>query len=178
MSDALALPSLTASALTQLLDFLLRRADVMLNRRADSNRADPAEDSHVPEVVTQIPGSFDFDPTALTQETTHHISSLVQLLGLYSEHPELIRGDDGRLLRSLAALRSALEGVYGRPIALQGENRRGGVRVRQDEDEVYGQVRGIKARRVGDGADGEIIQTSKIVHRGAEVIGAEFDEFG
>lgn len=178
MSDALALPSLTASALTQLLDFLLRRADVMLNRRADSNRADPAEDSHVPEVVTQIPGSFDFDPTALTQETTRHISSLVQLLGLYSEHPELIRGDDGRLLRSLAALRSALEGVYGQPITLQGEDRRSGVRVRQDEDEVYGEVLGVKARRVGDGANADITQTSKIVHRGAKVIGAEFDEFG
>lgn len=178
MSDALALPSMAASALTQVLDFLIRRAEVMLNRRA-SARDGSADVCVTPAVVAQAPGALDFDQASLTPEAVVRIRSAVELLGVYAEHPELIRGDDQRLQRHLAVLRSALEEAYGQPITLEGESRpRAGVRIRQDEDEVYGVVRGARVGQVGAGASLEITQVSKVVHEGAEVIGVDFDHLG
>lgn len=177
MSDALALPSLAASTLSQVLDFLLRRAEVMLDRRAaGGDGGDAVRAAATPAVVVQAPGAGDFDPSALTQQLEDRIVSLVELLGVYAEHPELVSGGDERLMRNLAALRSALENAYGQPITLQGEDRRGGMRIRQDEQEIHGRVRGVKARRVGVEGRVDVVQTSKTVHPGAEVIGAEIDE--
>ena len=180
MSDALALPSMAASALTQVLDFLIRRAEVMLDRRASADGGDSSADLCVtPAVVARAPGALDFDRASLTPEAVLRIRSAVELLGVYAEHPELIRADDQRLQRHLAALRSALEEAYGQPITLEGESGpRAGVRIRQDEDEVYGVVRGARVGQVSAGARLEVTQVSKVVHEGAEVIGGEFDHLG
>lgn len=180
MSDAFSFPVMAASALTQAFGFLYGRAAVILDRRAGHRGDEDArEPDMVPLIVEGDPGPPDVEDAALTPERIERIESLLELLGVYDEHRELIRGDDLRLSRNLGKLRAVLEEVSGRRISFEGEDRpASGVRIEQDLHDVHGTAHALKARRVGHGAGVGVRQNVKTVHPGAEITAAEIDEIG
>ncbi|MEU1823749.1 hypothetical protein ABZ502_15150 [Streptomyces abikoensis] len=179
MDDA-ALPALGTSALMQVLGFLFRRAEAALDRRsARRDEAQHLEPDVVPDVVSGDPGPLRFDESTLTPERLERIASLLETLGVYAGHPQLIRSDDDRLRRNLAHLRAEMEIVYGRYITFQGESRpQSGVLVVQESDEVQGRMQGLKVRRATGEARAEVRQRTGIVRPGGEMVGGEFDELG
>ncbi|MGW7304276.1 hypothetical protein ACWGI1_01705 [Streptomyces sp. NPDC054835] len=180
MSEAFAFPVLAASALTQAFGFLYARAGAVLDRRAARrDEARQGEPETVPAVVVGDPGPLAFDVTALTSEREQRIRALLEVLGVYDEHRDLIKSDDARLLRALGSLRAVLEDVERQRLTFEGESRpESGVRIEQDLDVVHGTAAALKARRVGDAARVDVRQTAKAVHRGAEIIGADIEEIG
>ncbi|MFF2185095.1 hypothetical protein [Streptomyces sp. NPDC058155] len=179
MSELLSFPVLAASALTQAFGFLYDRAGVILDRRAGRRSEGHAEPESVPAALMGDPGGLDFDDGALTRDRVESIESLLELLGVYHEHQELIVADDARLRRNLGRLRAVLEDVYGRQFTFEGETRpTRGVRIEQVTDDVHGRAQALKARRIAHDADVGVRQTTGVVHPGAEMIAAEIDEVG
>ncbi|MER7728901.1 MULTISPECIES: hypothetical protein [unclassified Streptomyces] len=178
MSDAFTFPVLAVSALTQAFGFLYGRAGAVLDRRATRREGTAAgELDAVPAVVVGIPGPPAFDAAALTPERVQRIESLLEVLGVYDDHRDLIRADDERLRRSLGGLRAVLEEVEGQRLTFTGENRpASGVRIEQVLDDVHGRAAALKVRRVAASADVSVRQRAGTVHEGAEIVGAEIDE--
>ncbi|MET8715816.1 hypothetical protein ABZV52_21925 [Streptomyces sp. NPDC004735] len=183
MSDALAFPALAASALPQAIGFLLHRAEVVLDRRAQRRDTSAPllleEVEEVPDVVVGDPGhALDFDPAEVTDERTERLETLVEALGLYAENGHLAEGQDERLRRTLGRLRALLEDVYGRHITFAGEAQRpaSGMRIVNRARDVRGVSRALKARRVSSSANADILHTAEVVHPGGEMISVEIDE--
>ncbi|MGA4898724.1 hypothetical protein ACPCAJ_12645 [Streptomyces griseoincarnatus] len=180
MSDALAFPALAASALTQAIGFLYRRAEVVLDRRAELREAsEPLPPEGVPEVVVGDPGHvLDFDPAEVTDERVERLETLMEVLGLYSDNEHLVEGQDERLRRTLGRLRTLLEDVYGRRITFVGEEERpvSGMRIVNRARDVHGVSRALKARRVSGDANPDILHTAEVVHPGGEMTSVEVDD--
>ncbi|GGT71569.1 hypothetical protein GCM10010207_82120 [Streptomyces atratus] len=149
MSDALRFPVLAASALTQAIGFLLRRAEVVLDRRAGrAGPSEPQQAEQVPSAVAGDPGdALDFDPAKVTAEQAERLETLTEALGLYAERGSSIDGQDERLRKALGRLRSCLEEVYGRQITFVGEERpASGRRIVSRVEDVHGVARALSGR--------------------------------
>ncbi|WP_344406079.1 hypothetical protein [Streptomyces longisporus] len=180
MSDALAFPALAASALTQAMGFLYRRAEVVLDCRAQRSEAsEPLPPEEVPEVVVGDPGhALDFDPDEVTDERAERLETLMEVLGLYAENEHLVQEQEERLRRTLGRLRTLLEDVYGRRITFVGEEQRptSGMRIVNRARDVHGVSRALKARRVSSDANPDILHTAEVVHPGGEMTSVEVDD--
>lgn len=179
MSDVLGFPVMAASALTQAIGFLYRRAEVVLDRRAARRRPGEAEPSQqIPAVVAGDPGGvLDFDPGNVTDERAQRLEELLEVLGLYAEQDSSADGQDERLRRAMGGLRNVLEEVYQRRITFVGEDRpSSGRRIVTKVGDVQGVSRALKARRVSSTASFDIEHTAEVVHPGGEMTSAEFDE--
>lgn len=180
MSDELAFPALAASALTQAIGFLYRRAEAVLDRRAGRREANkPLSPEEVPDVVVGDPGhALDFDPVKVTDEQAERLEMLLETLGLYTENEHLIGEQDEKLRRTLGRLRTLLEDVYGRRITFIGEEDRpvSGMRIVNRVQDVHGVSRALKARRVSSDASPDILHTAEVVHPGGEMTSVEVDE--
>ncbi|MGW2046299.1 hypothetical protein ACWCPF_14105 [Streptomyces sp. NPDC001858] len=179
MTDVLGFPVLAASALTQAIAFLYRRAETVLDRRAASRSSpEPRPPEEVPEVVVGDPGhALDFEPRNLTEERAERLESLMEVLGLYAQHEHLVDGQDERLRRSLGRLRALLEEVYGRRITFIGEDRpASGIRIVSRAADVHGVSRALKARRVSSTANVDVEHTAEVVHPGAEMTSVEIED--
>ncbi|WP_457032488.1 hypothetical protein [Kitasatospora sp. P5_F3] len=179
MSDVLGFPMLAASALTQAIGFLYHRAEIVLDRRAarrGTGEAGPAEP--VPDVLAGDPGhALDFDPDRVTADLADRLRSLLDALGMYAEHEQLIDSQDERLQRTLGRLRALLEEVYGRRITFVGEDRpMSGMRIVNRAGDVHGVSRALKARRVSSLANVDVEHTAQVVRRGAEMTSVEIDD--
>ncbi|MEV7678081.1 hypothetical protein AB0O64_05900 [Streptomyces sp. NPDC088341] len=179
MNDVLGFPVLAASALTQAIGFLYRRAETVLDRRAASGSSlEPCPPEAVPEAVVGDPGRvLDFEPGNVTEERAERLESLMEVLGLYAEHEQLVDGQDERLRRTLGRLRALLEEVYGRRITFVGEERpASGMRIVNRAADVHGVSRALKARRVSSTANVEVEHTAEVVHPGAEMTSVEIED--
>ncbi|MFF3373883.1 hypothetical protein ACFYXF_13210 [Streptomyces sp. NPDC002680] len=179
MTDVLGFPVLAASALTQAIGFLYRRAEAVLDRRAESRSSpEPRPPETVPEVVVGDPGHMsDFEPGNVTDERAERLESLMEMLGLYAEHEHLVDGQDERLRRTLGRLRALLEEVYGRRITFVGEERpASGMRIVNKVVDVHGVSRALKARRVSSTANVDVEHTAEVVHPGAEMTSVEIED--
>lgn len=180
MSDAsFGFPVLAASALTQAIGFLYRRAEAVLDRRAARGGSGESQlPEEVPDVVVGDPGrAGDFDPTTVTDEQAERLETLMEVLGLYAEHERPVDGRDARLRRALGRLRALLEEVYGRHITFAGEERpASGRRIVNRAGDVHGISRALKARRVSSGAGFDIEHTAEVVHPGAEMTSVEVED--
>ncbi|MFJ2511621.1 hypothetical protein ACIPEL_08380 [Streptomyces griseoviridis] len=179
MSDVLGFPAMAASALTQAIGFLCRRAEVVLDRRAARRRPDEVEPSQqIPAVVAGDPGGVvDFDPRNVTDERVQRLEALLEELGQYAEQDSSVDGRDERLRRAMGGLRNVLEEVYQRRITFVGEDRpSSGRRIVTKVGDVHGVSRALKARRVSSTASFDVEHTAEVVHPGAEMTSVELDE--
>ncbi|MFF0744947.1 hypothetical protein ACFYVL_31550 [Streptomyces sp. NPDC004111] len=179
MSDALGFPVLAASALTQAIGFLYRRAEAVLDRRAARRGAgEPHPPEEIPEVVAGEPGGErDFDPGNVTDDRVHQLETLLEVLALYEEQGLSLNGQDERLRRTLGRIRALLEEIYQRRITFVGEDRpASGRRIVARAGDVHGVSRALKARRAGSGATFDVEHTAEVIHPGGEMTSVEIDD--
>ncbi|MFJ3615429.1 hypothetical protein [Streptomyces hydrogenans] len=119
----------------------------------------------------------DFDPATVTDEQVERLETLMEMLGLYTEHERPVDGQDERLRRTLGRLRALLEEVYGHRITFVGEERpASGRRIVSKAGDVHGISRALKARHVSSGAGFDVEHTAKVVHPGAEMTSVEVED--
>jgi len=188
MVDPLSVTALTGVALTDGIKFLYDQAGAILTRRAERRRAEklgtapPAEPIPVkpPEVVAGQLAPISIDAAA-ADVLADELKELRRRLDDYAQGYETPREDDRDVLRTIVALRDAIEDIIGQRITFKGEAReRSGTPVvtgRISAAEIRGRATAVE---VGDMVSGRVdaqVHTD-VIEAGGEVTGARITNLG
>lgn len=128
--DPLSLTALSAAALTSGITFLYGQATELLRRRRDRKDAEAKGDQPASEPIpVRHPEALDGTLAPLTVDTNEEdkladdVATLRRELSDYVEGLETIDPDDRQLVVRAAALREALESIFGQRITFKGERR-------------------------------------------------------
>ncbi|MBF8191454.1 hypothetical protein ITP53_38315 [Nonomuraea sp. K274] len=170
MVDPLSFPVLAGAALTATITFIYNRIGAVLDRRAGRIAPD------LPDTIEGSSEALTVHSESLTEEQVKTLERSAGTLGVYLDHPELLRGDDEKLRETLGKLRTILELAYDRELIFADKQTAGpSLRVTMRSDEVSGIQRGIKAKSVSGPTHINVEQTGKRIAKGGEMTGVEID---
>lgn len=188
MAEPLSIAVLTGVALTEGIKFLYNQADTILKRRAERKRAGqatpPGPESPIavqtPEVVQGRLAPVSVDVQA-ADNLADELKELRRRLEDYAQGYETPRDGDPELLRTMLALRDAIEDVIGQRITFRGENREP-----SGTPTVTGQIsaREIRGRAtavdVGEMRSGQVTASldADVIDTGADATGARIAKLG
>ncbi|MFF5213352.1 hypothetical protein [Streptosporangium sp. NPDC000396] len=157
---------------TSAFDFLFRRAETLIDRRA-SKGADKDENVADTSILEGTLQPLKVDERAL-ERYGDELMRLYGGLSTYSRERSRITTEDEALRERLGELRVILEHIYGQRITFKGENRPlSGSRVDQDVETAEGPMVGIDAKRIHGSADvvqrvGRVTETGSVTGIKAE----------
>ncbi|WP_424528746.1 hypothetical protein ACOZ38_03400 [Sphaerisporangium viridialbum] len=170
MADPLSFPVLAGVALSATITFIYNRIRAVLDRRAGRVPSD------APDAIEGSTEALIVHSESLTEEQVETLERSAGALGVYLDHPELLRGEDEKLRGTLGELRNILELAYRREFIFGDEQPEGpSLRVTMRSDEISGIQRGIKARGVSGSAHLDVDQTGKVITESGEMTAIEID---
>ncbi|MGP4104555.1 hypothetical protein [Nonomuraea sp. KM90] len=170
MVDPLSFPVLAGAALTATITFIYNRIGAVLDRRAGRISPD------IPDAIEGSTETLTVQSDSLSDEEIKNLERYAGMLGVYLDHPELLRGSDEKLRSNLGEIRSILEIAYGREFRFGDEHSDGPtLRVTLRSDQISGTQRGIKARSVSGSARLDVEQVGKVITETGEMTGIEID---
>lgn len=186
--EPFSLAALGAFTLTEGVKFLYGQAAEILKRRRERKKA--AEEGRPVPAATAVaiqdqgalegelaPAMIDFEAVERLEEDLKVFS---QRLGNYAGGIEEVDPADQELLRTVDALRRALEAIYQQRITFKGEDRPPSgplVEARVDVGEVAGYAAAVRAEVIESGRVTGTL-TAKEVEQGAEAVGVDVKRIG
>jgi hypothetical protein len=186
--EPFSLAALGAFTLTEGVKFLYGQAGEILKRRRERKKA-AEEGSPVPvaeavEIQDQAILEGELAPPMIDFEAVEHLEEdlkvLSQRLGNYAGGIEEVDPADQELLRTIDALRRALEAIYQQRITFKGEDRPPSgplVEGRVDVGEVAGYAAAVRAEVIESGRVTGTL-TAKEVKPGAEAVAVDIKRIG